>query len=89
MAKPREGMSRTDPCVWSGRMLIQSKQYVEECSGNSGNLALYRQIARKRAPGIEPGSIAWKAMVLPLNYARRVLTQSSALTCRLNKHTLT
>ena len=24
----------------------------------------------KRAPGIEPGSIAWKAMVLPLNYAR-------------------
>lgn len=28
-------------------------------------------IGDKRAVGIEPTSIAWKAIVLPLNYARR------------------
>ncbi len=27
---------------------------------------------QKRAGGIEPPSLAWKAKVLPLNYARRV-----------------
>lgn len=28
----------------------------------------------KRAAGIEPALIAWKAIVLPLNYARRTST---------------
>ena len=27
----------------------------------------------KRAAGIEPASLAWKAKVLPLNYARNIL----------------
>ena len=33
----------------------------------------------KRAPRIELGSIAWKAMVLPLNYARTRFDQSNAI----------
>ncbi len=43
LVKPQEGMSVYDPCVGSGGMLIQAKQYVEECGGNSQNLALYGQ----------------------------------------------
>jgi type I restriction enzyme M protein len=43
LVKPREGMSVYDPCVGSGGMLIQSKQYVEEGGGNSGNLDLCGQ----------------------------------------------
>lgn len=43
LLKPQEGMSVYDPCVGSGGMLIQAKQYVEECGGNSRNLALYGQ----------------------------------------------
>ncbi|MCU0533941.1 MAG: type I restriction-modification system subunit M [Hydrococcus sp. Prado102] len=43
LVKPKEGMSVYDPCVGSGGMLIQAKQYVEECGGNSKNLALYGQ----------------------------------------------
>ncbi len=31
LLKPQEGMSVYDPCCGSGGMLIQSKQYVEEC----------------------------------------------------------
>ena len=34
-------------------------------------IALNRREGWKRAPGIEPGSTAWKAVVLPLNYARK------------------
>jgi len=41
--KPQQGMSVYDPCCGSGGMLIQSKQYVEECGGDSKNLALYGQ----------------------------------------------
>jgi type I restriction enzyme M protein len=43
LVQPQEGMSVYDPCVGSGGMLIQSKQYVEECGANSQNLALYGQ----------------------------------------------
>ena len=43
LVKPQEGMSVYDPCVGSGGMLIQTKQYVEECGGNSRNLALAGQ----------------------------------------------
>ncbi len=31
---------------------------------------LILELSRKRAAGIEPASSAWKAEVLPLNYAR-------------------
>jgi type I restriction enzyme M protein len=43
LLKPQAGMSVYDPCCGSGGMLIQSKQYVEECGGDSRNLALYGQ----------------------------------------------
>lgn len=43
LLKPQEGMSVYDPCVGSGGMLIQAKQYVEECGGNPDNLALFGQ----------------------------------------------
>jgi type I restriction enzyme M protein len=43
LVQPQEGMSVYDPCVGSGGMLIQSKQYVEECGANSQNMALYGQ----------------------------------------------
>ena len=43
LVKPREGMSIYDPCIGSGGMLIQAKQYVEECGGDSRNLALAGQ----------------------------------------------
>jgi type I restriction enzyme M protein len=41
--KPQEGMRVYDPCVGSGGMLIQSRQYVEESGGNPRNLRLYGQ----------------------------------------------
>lgn len=41
--KPEPGMRIYDPCVGSGGMLIQSKQYVEDHFGNSRNLSLYGQ----------------------------------------------
>ena len=41
--KPEEGMRIYDPCVGSGGMLIQSRQYVEEYGGNARNLRLYGQ----------------------------------------------
>ncbi len=43
LLKPQEGMSVYDPCCGSGGMLIQSKQYVEECGRDARNLALYGQ----------------------------------------------
>jgi type I restriction enzyme M protein len=43
LIKPEEGMRVYDPCVGSGGMLIQSKQYVEEHGGNPRNLRLYGQ----------------------------------------------
>lgn len=41
--KPEPGMRVYDPCVGSGGMLIQSKQYVEDHFGNARNLSLYGQ----------------------------------------------
>jgi type I restriction enzyme M protein len=43
LIKPEEGMRVYDPCVGSGGMLIQSKQYVEEHGGNARNVRLYGQ----------------------------------------------
>lgn len=43
LLKPQPGMSVYDPCCGSGGMLIQSKQYVEECGRDARNLALYGQ----------------------------------------------
>ncbi|TVP60081.1 MAG: SAM-dependent DNA methyltransferase [Nodularia sp. (in: Bacteria)] len=43
LLKPQAGMSIYDPCCGSGGMLIQSKQYVEESSGDSQNLSLNGQ----------------------------------------------
>ncbi|MGK7930990.1 MAG: type I restriction-modification system subunit M [Microcystaceae cyanobacterium] len=43
LTKPCEGMAVYDPCVGSGGMLIQAKEYIEEAGGNSHNLALYGQ----------------------------------------------
>lgn len=43
LVKPEEGMRIYDPCVGSGGMLIQSKQYVEEHGGNPRDLRLYGQ----------------------------------------------
>lgn len=43
LMKPQAGMSVYDPCCGSGGILIQAKQYVEECGGDARNLALYGQ----------------------------------------------
>jgi len=43
LIEPGEGMSIYDPCVGSGGMLIQSKQFVEEVGGNPRNLELLGQ----------------------------------------------
>ncbi|MGH1394707.1 MAG: N-6 DNA methylase [Trichormus sp.] len=43
LLKPQAGMSVYDPCCGSGGMLIQAKQYVEECGGDARNLALFGQ----------------------------------------------
>jgi type I restriction enzyme M protein len=40
---PREKMSVYDPTVGSGGMLIQARDYVRECGGDPGELALYGQ----------------------------------------------
>jgi len=40
---PQAGMRVYDPCVGSGGMLIQSKQYVEELASDRTDLALYGQ----------------------------------------------
>ena len=41
--EPQQHMMVYDPCVGSGGMLIQSKQYVEEMGGDSRDLGLYGQ----------------------------------------------
>lgn len=41
--EPKEGMSVCDPCVGSGGMLIQSRQYVEETGGDPRDLSLAGQ----------------------------------------------
>ncbi len=43
LIEPREGMRIYDPCSGSGGMLILSKEYVEERSGNARNLRLFGQ----------------------------------------------
>ncbi|MBN1285629.1 MAG: N-6 DNA methylase [Anaerolineae bacterium] len=45
LVKPASGMRVYDPCVGSGGMLIQSRQYIEETEGVDAarNLALYGQ----------------------------------------------
>ena len=43
--KPQAGMRVYDPCVGSGGMLIQSKNYVVENGGDPKNLSLYGQDA--------------------------------------------
>jgi type I restriction enzyme M protein len=43
LIEPAEGMSIYDPCVGSGGMLIQSKQFVEEVGGDPRNLELLGQ----------------------------------------------
>ena len=43
LMKPQPGMSVYDPCCGSEGILIQAKQYVEECGGDGRNLALYGQ----------------------------------------------
>lgn len=40
---PKEDMSIYDPTVGSGGMLIQSRDYLRECGGDPGELALYGQ----------------------------------------------
>lgn len=40
---PREGMSVYDPTVGSGGMLIQTRDYLRECGGDPGELALHGQ----------------------------------------------
>ena len=40
---PREGMSVYDPTVGSGGMLIQSRDYVQECGGNPSEISLNGQ----------------------------------------------
>jgi len=43
LLKPEPGMRIYDPCVGSGGMLIQSKQFVEDHYGSARNLSLYGQ----------------------------------------------
>jgi len=43
LVKPQQGMAIYDPCVGSGGMLIQARQYVEECGGDARNLSLCGQ----------------------------------------------
>ena len=43
IVKPTEGMRVYDPCVGSGGMLIESRQYVQEHGGSVKDLRLYGQ----------------------------------------------
>ena len=43
LLKPQEGMRIYDPCVGSGGMLIQSKDYVEEHGGDGRTLSMFGQ----------------------------------------------
>lgn len=40
---PQEGMSIYDPTCGSGGMLIQSRDYIRECIGNTNNFSLFGQ----------------------------------------------
>jgi type I restriction enzyme M protein len=40
---PKQGMSVYDPTVGSGGMLIQARDYIRECGGDPGELALFGQ----------------------------------------------
>lgn len=44
LLKPVQGMSVYDPTCGSGGMLILSKEYVEQCGGDSANLRLAGQV---------------------------------------------
>jgi type I restriction enzyme M protein len=43
IVEPQAGMSIYDPTVGSGGMLIQSRDYIQECGGDPRDLALYGQ----------------------------------------------
>lgn len=43
MVDPKPGMTVYDPTVGSGGMLIQARDYVNQCGGDPKNLALYGQ----------------------------------------------
>jgi type I restriction enzyme M protein len=43
LAEPQEGMRIYDPCVGSGGMLVQAREYVEEHNQDPSNLGLYGQ----------------------------------------------
>ena len=43
LAEPQEGMRIYDPCVGSGGMLVQAREYVEEHNQDPTNLGLYGQ----------------------------------------------
>lgn len=43
LTDPQPGMKVYDPTVGSGGMLIQSRDYVRDCGGDSRNLSLYGQ----------------------------------------------
>ena len=45
------------------------------------------RIKLKRAAGIEPASSAWKAEVLPLNYARATTEEQLTLGVKVNSAT--
>lgn len=45
LAEPEEGMRIYDPCVGSGGMLVQTREYVEEHNQDPTNLGLYGQDA--------------------------------------------
>ena len=45
LAEPQEGMRIYDPCVGSGGMLVQARDYVEEHNQDPANLGLYGQDA--------------------------------------------
>lgn len=58
----RDASSRFDACRWGCE---------HRCSVS---ILLSSHLCMERAAGIEPASSAWKAEVLPLNYARRWIT---------------
>ncbi|WP_205842116.1 type I restriction-modification system subunit M [Natranaerobius trueperi] len=43
IVEPKQGMTVYDPCVGSGGMLIQAKDYVEETGGNTRDMGFYGQ----------------------------------------------
>ncbi|UMZ73735.1 type I restriction-modification system subunit M [Natranaerofaba carboxydovora] len=43
IVEPKQGMTVYDPCVGSGGMLIQAKEYVEESGGDTRDMGFYGQ----------------------------------------------